>query len=158
MEKFNVKDHTHKARGYGYDFVEVYQQPHQDDEEQLVSYGMKVLEDKALFEGVYINGNDLEIRSSIGTKRIALDFMSKTLPKDLNGRIPVQYMVRKRDRYNNFVYACGMDLLSNGMVWLGFHNGIFFQSINSAMEYLQEKCGDGFYIQTEEPMEFRTND
>jgi hypothetical protein len=153
MEKFNVKDHTHKARGYGYDFVEVYQQPHQDDEEQFVSYGTKVLEDKTLFDGISINGKDLIIQSNIGTKTIALDMMSNEFPNDLDGRIPVQYMVRKRDRYNNYRYACGMDLLSNGMVWLGFHNGIFFQSINSAMEYLQDECGDGFYIQLEEPMQ-----
>jgi len=68
---------------------------------------------------------------------------------ELKDKLPTKYIIRHK---YSLRFACGMDLISNGMVWVGLEgNGIFFSNINNALYYLKDRLGD-FEIQLEEPM------
>lgn len=68
---------------------------------------------------------------------------------ELKDKLPTRYIIREKDSLR---FACGMDLISNGMVWVGLEgNGMFFSNINNALSYLKDRLGD-FEIQLEEPM------
>jgi hypothetical protein len=65
--------------------------------------------------------------------------------------IPILYCVRTfTDDYYPFV--CGLDLMSDGRVWVGIGKDSYFNSIEEAMNFVQKYEGKECVIFTEEKM------
>jgi hypothetical protein len=65
--------------------------------------------------------------------------------------IPILYCVRTfTDDYYRFV--CGLDLMSDGRVWVGIGEDSYFNSIEEAMNFVQKYEGKECVIFTEEKM------
>lgn len=70
---------------------------------------------------------------------------------DFHYKIPVWYCVRTFvDDYPRFV--CGLDLMSDGRVWVGIGKDSYFDSVDEAMNFVQKHEGKECVIFTEEKM------
>jgi hypothetical protein len=67
---------------------------------------------------------------------------------EFENKIPVWYCVRTFID-NRYRFVCGLDLMSDGKVWLGL-NGSYFDSVEEAMDFVKQKEGKECVIFTEE--------
>jgi hypothetical protein len=70
---------------------------------------------------------------------------------DFHCKIPIWYCVRtwENDYYR---FVCGLDLMSDGRVWVGVGKDSYFDSVDEAMNFVQKHEGKECVIFTEEKM------
>lgn len=143
--------------------VNTYNEPYIIDEETgeyivvTEEYGIQVVDME--FAGISVDGFDITMGDKEYWNDTTKDWEYEVRKKvsyfeiwridELKDKLPTKYIIREKDSLR---FACGMDLISNGMVWVGLEgNGMFFSNINNALSYLKDRLGD-FEIQLEEPM------
>lgn len=151
--KFKVKDHTLRKISEGYSFVVTGKCEIED--EWAETFGIKTVNQS--FEGIVVDGYDITMGDGDIVKKI--EYFSCFECDDLEGKLPSLYCVRQRDKTDvangikHARFVCGMDLLSNGMIWVGLEfSGFYFDTINRALQYLDSRLDGNFEIFIEEPM------
>jgi hypothetical protein len=153
MDKFRVKDHAQGLVGYSNIIMSASYDVDEDGNEYEDTYGIRVVEqtfDNVKVEDGKLLMDDMEVSG--------YEYYTD-MNKDLLGKIPSRFLVRYYDvRRDNYpAICCGLDLLSNGMFWVGLENGIYFDSITEALRFIKKHCAsnngtDSILITLEEPM------
>jgi hypothetical protein len=104
---------------------------------------------------VYANHPLSEIREGVAPSDISLYLGSYEVKNYIDAEfecmIPVWYCVRtwENDYYR---FVCGLDLMSDGRVWVGVGKDSYFDSVDEAMDFVQKAVDKKCVIFTEEKM------